>query len=194
MERINRPEDLVAVLFHGSRLYRFFDAEWKADALTGGHVKLNTLQSCRADEDKHRGDFYDGILRHRGRQERTVASEPYAYTTENVPVFRAGTINMVERRTVRQQLPCVIRQFDDDLCEWLPDAFVLCTAETRNDHNVENFGPYCVAISNPKEFFSRITHALSKATRIREAIIGPVTYRDYEHPDTTAHRGSFSVN
>lgn len=150
-----------------TQIYRYLTRAEYADAFTKGSVQLSTLETCRQYEDEQRGDAGEA-------------------TQEYKSGFVAGDGNDAALQTVSQRAgigisgDCLdITMNNNTRVVKLPDAFVLCTTELFDSAKLSrSFGPYCVEISEPFEFFRLVTLRLNKIHCIQNAHFDRVTYRD----------------
>lgn len=148
-------------------IYRFFRLGEHANALCKGHVWLSTLEECRRYEDAEQGDaeeahhtYHSGFLRGDGTDDEFVQLAQRA----GVQIGPGSADNIVWGNT---------------RTEMLSDAFVLCTTtEFTPEKMAASFGTACVRIDKPRRFLDRVTLALRRQHRIREAMLGQVAYKD----------------
>ncbi len=157
-------------------VYKFFQEEAHAEALCKGYVWLSTLETCRAYENKQRGDPSEAI--------HTCY---YDYLTGGSS--DADFVSAASRMGIKIDDGCHNLTFENPSHEViLPDAFVLCTTNEFIPAELsEDFGDYCVEISNPNEFFKRVSLALHDDIGMQRGAMGPVQYmsRDYHGTDET---------
>ena len=151
---------LVSLDGYNSPVYRFFPEEWQADALCKGNVWISTLETCRAYEDPLQGD-----------------PEEATHTYESGHIVGGssdmGFVEMAARSGVHIGPGCSdITISGCTNIQKLPDAFVICTTkEFKPEKLSDTFGKYCVKISNPVEYFKRVSVELNKHIEIREGFI-----------------------
>jgi hypothetical protein len=158
---------LLLIGEHNQSVYRFFQEEWEADALARGEVWLSTLETCRAYEDPEQGD---------PEEAHETYNSGHAVGGSDDPDF----VEVARRSGIHIGPGCSdITLSNNTRKTVLPDAYVLCTTnELSPDKLSETFGRYCVEITNPKDFFIRVSTILEKSTPIKEAVAGKVIYKD----------------
>lgn len=160
-------EKLVTIDGYNEPVYRFFPEKWQAESLCKGKVWISTLETCRQYEDPLQGD----------PEEAT-----HTYNSGHIvggsgdPAF----VEMAARSGVHIGEGCSdITISNCTNIQRLPDAYVLCTTKEFRPQNLsDTFGNYCVRISNPAEFFKRVSAALNKHRIIREGGMGLVKYKN----------------
>lgn len=152
---------------HNEPIYRFFSEEWQANALCQGNVWITTLEACRAYENPLQGD-----------------PEEATHTYKSGHIFGAGTnpnfVRMAARLGIHIDRSCLnVNIINSKSIQKLPDAFVLCaTTEFIPEKLSDTFGKYCVKISNPIEFFKKISIDINKKLEIQKGVVGLVRYRN----------------
>ncbi|EKO3963177.1 hypothetical protein EI372_00495 [Vibrio fluvialis] len=147
-------------------LYRFFDEKWKAEALVSGKVWISTLEACRKYDNAAQGDADEGTLEYNSGITSGSGSNPMVQLVAKRSMIGGDlsackNIN-ISNITIRYQIP---------------DAFVLCTAEKYSpDDMKDDFGGYCVKISQPNSFFRKVTRRLAEVQNLRYARINKVSY------------------
>ena len=150
-------------------IYRFLGQEEHADGLCAGRILISTLGSCRAYENERRGDRDEGALTytinsHGGSDDRDFVEMA---ARAGILVDGARNITLVGTHT-----------------EVYPDAYVLCTTVRYSPrHMVNDYGNFCVEITDAIEFGILIDRALNRAAKeasvaIHAGMRGLVTYAD----------------
>lgn len=150
------------------KVYRFFNKPDEADALASGKVWLSTLERCREYEEQGRGDPEEAV--HRYKSGRIVANG-------DNPALQL----MAARSGISIDPRCGRTVFaNNTYVQRLSDAFVICTTEHYSPEKLsKTFGPYCVEINDPAEFFRLVTDALVRGyPRMCPHGWGRVTYGD----------------
>jgi hypothetical protein len=152
---------------HSQSVYRFFQEEWQADALARGDVWLSTLETCRAYEDPAQGD---------PEEAHETYNSGHAVGSSDDQDF----VEIARKSGIHIGPSCSnITLSNNTRKTVLPNAYVLCTTTEFSPENLSNtFGKYCVEITNPKEFFVRVSASLEKSIPIKEAVAGKVIYKD----------------
>lgn len=160
-------DNLFVVSEHQGSVYRFFSEEWQADALASGKVWISTLEICRTYEDPEQGDPQEAI-------------EAYYSGHATGHGNNADFVEIAKRTGIVFGPECVNGTISNNVnIGYLPDAYVLCTTvEFSPDKLSETFGHYCVEITDPFEFFLKVSSALEKHESIHQAATGKVTYKD----------------
>ncbi|MGO3056999.1 MAG: hypothetical protein ACTID3_08715 [Halomonas sp.] len=163
---------------HPDAVYRFFDEERYADALTEGKVFVSTLARCRTYENHLQGD----------KDEATVS-----YNTGNI--FGRGNDADIKKMAknagikIEGNIECV--HISNAISKTrIFDAFLLCTTvEPYADGFEENIGKHCVKIESPLTFMHHVTIAIQKTHRIKQGLAGKVKYRERHYSGMDAHPG-----
>jgi len=160
-------QNLMSLDGYNEPIYRFFSERWQADSLCEGKVWLSTLETCRAYEDPLQGDDEEAI---------------HTYTSGHIVGGSSNEafVEMAARSGIYIGEGCSnITINNATQVQKLPDAFVLCTTkELQPEKLSDTFGNYCVKISNPAEFFKRISIVLNKHFAIKEGGMGLIQYKD----------------
>lgn len=158
-------------------VYRFFPAEEHADALIKGRVWVSTLETCRAFEDRQRGDKDEGTSKYNSG----TATGDSADTLLQFISTRAGIYigpscsNITVSNNTRKTR--------------IPDGWLLCATERYAPDRMEGFGKFCVEIQQADEFFRRLTALIGSEYAISEALHGPVLYASREFRFTDPQPG-----
>ena len=130
---------------------------------------ISTLETCRKYEDPLQGDP--------GEATQTYKSGNIVGDSSD-----SGFVEMASRSGIHVGGGCSnITISGCENVQRLPDAYVMCcTKEFSPEKLSDTFGNYCVRISNPKEFFKRVSVELNKESQIREAGMGLVKYKERE--------------
>lgn len=149
------------------KVYRFFKDSIHADALASGKVWLSTLETCRTYEDPLQGDPHEATHEY---------NSGYALGGSNDEAFKL----IAARSGIHIGPGCSNITINNcTAVQKLPDAYVLCTTEHFKPENLgDTFGRYCVEITNPPEFFRRLTAALSRLVSIQQGAFGRVIYQE----------------
>ena len=160
-------DKLVSLDKYNSPIYRFFSEEWQADALCRGDVWISTLETCRAYEDALQGDPEEATQTYKSGHIVGGSSD-------------RNFVEMAARSGIHIGANCSnITISGATHVQKLPDAFVLCTTKEFKPENLtDTIGDYCVKISNPVEYFKRVSIELNKHVEIRQGIMGLVQYKD----------------
>lgn len=153
--------------FGGGPVYKFVDKEEYANDLASGIVSIGTLELCRKYEDPLQGDPEEALH------------------TYNSGYFK-GDGNDSNLQRIAQNLQVHVSPGSHNITfsncsssRKIEDAYVICTSEffVKEDFR-ENFGDYCVEISNPHLFYHLISEALEKIFMIKRSSWGAVQYRE----------------
>ena len=169
---------LVFIDGYNNPVYRFFPEKWQAESLCQGNVWISTLETCRKYEDPLQGDL--GEATHTYKSGHIVGGS-------GDPAF----VEMASRSGIHISGVCSnINISGATNVQRLPDAYVMCsTKEFSPEKLSDTFGNYCVKISNPAEFFKRVSVELNKESPIREAGMGLIQYKDREFTGLQAAPG-----
>jgi hypothetical protein len=166
------PAPNVTTLYdHGIKaecVYRYFDVERYADAFVLGDILISTLETCRRYEDPQRGDPHEGYQHYStGQMIVGNSSDPdFVRMAAQAGIFvGAGARRVTISNAVKTDV--------------LRDAYILCTTIGFASEALEdNFGKYCVKISNLRSFFEVVTAAMSQRFGKMTGIMNEVTYRE----------------
>ena len=128
-------------------IYRFFLEEWQAGAFLDGNIWISTLTKCREYEDNERGDKEEGY-------EKTHSGTLYGSSEDTVFVEKAANMGIEIGPGCSN---CTIKNSTKVIA--IQDAYILCTSLSASISR--NFGKYGVEITNPEEFFRRVSQTLS---------------------------------
>ncbi len=160
---------LFSIGNYNKPIYRFFPEEWQAESLCNGNVWISTLETCRKYEDPLQGDSKEAI---------------HTYNTGHIHGHgtNSNLVTIASRAGIHIDSSCKnITISDNKSIQQIQDAYVICfTHEFNPDLLSGTFGKYCVKISNPKEFFTRVSHELNNKSPIKEAAMGLVKYKKRE--------------
>jgi len=166
-------EALIAADFQANKLYRYFKQERHARALCQGDVWVSTLEECRKHEERGRRDELEGASQWRVKE----FNSPSGLKAQELIKQQFGGVFK----------DCTVYGFEAAFAfdSMLPDAYVICTTDSRAESTQETFGDYCVEISNPRRFFELVTIRLFARTndRISRSMLSPVTYSSIEYWD-----------
>lgn len=156
---------LVSIDGYNEPIYRFFPEKWQAESLCKGKVWISTLETCRQYEHPLQGDPNEAT--HTYKSGHIVGGS-------HDPAF----IEMAARSGIHIGEGCSNITISNCInTQRLPDAYVLCTTRDFNPRNLsDTFGNYCVKISNPLEFFKRVSVRLNVISSIKEGGMGLVKY------------------
>lgn len=146
------------------RVYRFFEKREWAQALIDGEVWLGTLQGYRRDENKQRGDKFEGMR---------------FYNSGHITDDHPGFALVADRSGILVQGPASSGNIisNNTTTHIVADAFVLCTTLSSEPREMEKeFGSFCVEMRAPDEFWQHVARALTKEFGNCRPSIGPVTY------------------
>lgn len=148
-------------------IYRFFSEKWQADALCEGKIWVSTLEECRKYECPLQGDPDEATEIYKSGHIVGGGGDPeFVEMAARSGVSIGGGASNI---TIS----------DCTNIKRLPDAYVLCTTSVFNPSALsETFGNYCVKISNPIEFFKRVSLALNEVCTIKEGAVGLVQYKE----------------
>lgn len=154
-------------------LYRFFDEKWKAEALVSGEVWISTLEACRGYDNAAQGDAGEGTLEYHSGTISGSGSDPMV----QLVAARSGFGDLSGCKNVHMSGNVITHK--------IPDAFVLCTTEKYSpDDMKDDFGGYCVKISEPNSFFRKVTRRLTEVQNLRYARINKVSYSKRSYTGT----------
>jgi hypothetical protein len=159
-------------------IYRFFDDPSHADALVAGRVWLSTLEWCRRCEEPERGDSGEGTQIYQSGTVSGTGADPHLQEVAR----RLGVINSSPDagRVLIRDVTGVRR---------LSDAWAFCATLKFDPEALRSFGPYCVRIDGPEQFFVLVTEALGSTFDVNEGALGSVTYAQREYAGLAAPAG-----
>lgn len=142
------------------RVFKHFQDPIHAQALADGFVWLSTLEHCRRSEDKLRGDSSEGTFLYGSGNIDGTIEDPHVrrFTSMSGIVLCEGVHITFKDCTATQAME---------------DAYLISTAMApyQDEALLDEFGRYCVEITNIDLFFHRVTKAI-------ENHIGIVSRRD----------------
>ncbi|HDO6740635.1 hypothetical protein VSR89_22390 [Klebsiella pneumoniae] len=145
-----------------TKLYRFFDNESYANDFVDGKLRVSTLETCRNHENKAQGDPEEGYSRH--YINRIDSSDP-----QFQEIAMRGGCHFVNCADITIENHTNTTIFED--------AYILCTTTKCNPADfTEDFGRFCVEITNPYKMMELITKALI-SNNITRCICGEIQYR-----------------
>lgn len=148
-------------------VFRYFDEAWKADALAAGDVWVSTLGECRKYENSAQGD--------REEAHETYNSGYIRGNGDNPALVEIGRRCGIEIGPGCQN----ITLSNNTRITSIPDAYVLCTTRGFVDGRLtEDFGQYCVEITNPMLFFQCVSSKLMSDIAMSSVAAGEVIYSD----------------
>lgn len=146
-----------------SKLYRFFDKKEFADDFVNGKLRISTLETCRNHENKAQGDAEEGYMFNYIK--RIHSSHPRFHEISN-----RGGICMVDSEN------CVIE--NNTYTEYIEDAYLLCTTTKYHPEDfTDDFGSYCVEITDPLKMMEIITQTLHSTSKVTHCKYSEVKYR-----------------
>jgi len=150
-------------------VYRYFKEAKHADAFANGScIRLSTLEICRKYEDKEQGDSGE-------------AFEKYTLENEKGGNASKGFVARADRAGVGISQYCHnMTVVNCSHTIMLEDAHVLCTTTKLSEETANNFGPYCVKITDLKSFFYVISQEYENSIGLNKGILGTITYTDRE--------------
>lgn len=174
-----------------SHIYRFFREEEHADMFKQGKVWLSTLAECRNYENPARGDAGEGTLTY---LHKALSPERFA----NVP----GAYEYAMSQTDLWPLPPGITPRFEGEFAWrkeLPDCWILCCTNSFDpDKLSEDFGPFCVQVTNPALLYRKLTRKLVDEHLVEpnidgNSIFAAVTYANREYSDLELPSGQIGL-
>lgn len=146
-------------------VYRFFKEKKHAEDFCRGTIWLSTLNACRKYENPLQGD--PGEALHSYSVDSMTGSSSDAEFVRKARLVSVHIEGHIPNITISNATEH--RAIDD--------AFVLCTTIEFNPEKLsDTFGEYCVKISNPKEFFEKLSSSLEKIHPIKNKQMGEIIY------------------
>ncbi|RYE60365.1 MAG: hypothetical protein EOP20_02745 [Hyphomicrobiales bacterium] len=147
-----------------TKIYRFMNSEKFADDFAIGKIRLSTLKKCRAYEDPLQGDSEEAIHRYNSGRWTGSGIEAKARLAR-MGVFVGGATDVfLSNNTVTSRIE---------------DAYILCATDKFDPSSFkENFGDYCIEISQPKKFFEVLTNSIRKTHLLAEEKWGLISYAE----------------
>lgn len=152
------------------RAYRYFREFEHAEAFIRGDIRLSTLEVCRGYENPAQGDAEEAI--------HTYNTGSLYGSSED-----AEFVALAARAGIAIGPGCSgITVTDCKKIDRLPDAYVLCLTDSdRPEVFRDDFGPYCVEITNLPAFAHSFSIGVAKLLGVNQGRYGPVTYREREY-------------
>lgn len=146
-----------------SKLYRFFDKKEYAEDFVNGKLRVSTLETCRNHENKAQGDAQEGYMFNYIRE--IHSSHPRFQVISNKSgICMIGSDN------------CVIKNSTYKEC--IEDAYLLCTTtQCRPEDFTDDFGDYCVEITDPLKMMEMITQTLHRTSKVTHCQYREIKYR-----------------
>ncbi|WP_416413754.1 hypothetical protein [Pantoea sp. App145] len=147
-----------------NKIYRFFDNENFANDFVKGNMRISTLGVCRANENKAQGDSKEGTM---------------TYHINYISSEEKNSEQILKRAGYRMK-GCVDCYVIDSFGEQeQKDSYILCTTMKFNPEDFkQDFGSYCIEITNPKKLMEIITRTLHKTKGITMCNYGRVVYKN----------------
>lgn len=156
------------------KLYRFFEKEEYANEFINGRLRISTLETCRNHKNEAQGDRNEGYLRHHIK--RIDSSHPqFEKIAMRGGIYLENCTGVVIENNINITI--------------IDDAYLLCTTTkyTPKDFN-EDFGGFCVEITDPLKMVEMITHTLQINNNVTHCRYGKIfyshrTFQQEEYPE-----------
>ena len=150
-------------------VYRYMNNEEYLEMFLKGKIRISTLKACRLYENQEMGD-------------KDEAKEVYkvSYMNDKDPNFhkKANKLNMSIVNSYNITVQNCSRE------QWLPNGFVLCTTDRRDDEKFsKDFGKFCLRINDSERFFQIISKAIHEKYSLHGGLHEKIIYKPQHYLD-----------